>query len=174
MSRTVSTDFIDAKNSQTNQPRWLYEIETDSVILYLTNGPSDITYDGQLYKGQPAGGAPGGTIEHQGLSENITGRMDNVKLSVGNVDQIFQAYLESEDGLRGKTVTIRLVFADDLSNDESQIVWDFTIDYSTASSETIVFDLVWQNDPLSRMFPTQLMDRETFPNSPSPFEVFAQ
>lgn len=171
MTRTTSATFATTKNLAENQPRWLYEIETDSATLYLTNGPGDIVYDGTTYRGDPVGAAPGGPVWNEGLGENISGHMNNVRLSVGNSDQLFQAYLESEDGLRGKGVLIRMVFADDLADGTSKLDWNFTINASAAQAPTIVFDLVWRNDPLKRLVPIGLFDRESFPSAPAPNEV---
>lgn len=178
MTRTTSTAFATSKNKQENQPRWLYEIETDAATLYLTNSIDDptgvaegITYNGQLYRAVSSGDVPGGPIWHEGLGENINGQMNSVRLGVGNSDQLFQAFVESEDGLRGKSVLIRMVFADDLSDATSKIDWEFTINASGAQATAIVFDLVWRNDPLRRQVPGGLFDKETFPNAPAPDKV---
>ena len=166
MPKTSSADFVANKNAQEKQPRWLYKIETDTNPLYLTNEPGGITFDGNLFRDDVS-------IAHGGIGENIEGRMDRVQLLLGNAEREIQSLLESDDGLRGKKVTIWQIFADDLAAD-SFLSWDFTVDSVSSSVETIVLDLVWQGDLLSRMVPTKLYARKDFPSAPAPDQVVVQ
>lgn len=141
--RDLDADFISEKNKSANRPIFLYTLyEYDGVNnLYMTSHDANVTY--------PATGSPQVytrfPIKHEHVTENSDGQIDTVKIRVGNVNRVFQSYLETYD-LRGKKAEITMVFADKLNDAAANMIETFYIDSYTAGDEVIEFTLSSQFD----------------------------
>jgi lambda family phage minor tail protein L len=118
-----------------------YNLETN---LYLAEYDTDITYDGITYTRFP--------IKHDEIGENSQGEIDNFKVSVANVNRLIQGYLETYD-LRGKKITITLVWANQLADIDANIKFIYYIDSYTASQDTVEFVLSSKYDILDLELP---------------------
>ena len=121
MPREVDQTFKQEKAKQENAPIFLYTLEAYDGVndLRLASFDQDITYDGVLYSKFP--------ITHEFISENNQGQIEQVKVRHGNVSRLIELYLEQYD-FRGKKVTIRMVWADQLSDPDAHMDDVFYID----------------------------------------------
>jgi len=150
--RTLDADFITEKDKQENQPIFLYTLyEYDgSNNLYYTSYTTDITFDGVTYSKFP--------ITHEQVTENTTGEIDEVKIAIGNVSRLIQSYLESYD-LRGKKVSIKTVWANDLADTSNYIEDIYYIDSYVADQNNVTFKLTSKYDVLNLELPTRKYSR---------------
>lgn len=145
--RNPNATFISEKNKQENQPVRIYEIydyDGEDSNLYFAEWDSDITFDSQVYTKFPI------TIE--AIGENGKGEIDTVRLTVENVSRTIQGYLETYD-LRGKKVSIKTVWANQLADANAYIEDVYYIDSYTADQMNVVFDLTSKLDVLNVQLP---------------------
>ena len=143
MPRSLDADFITEKNAETNAPIWLYRVETtDSRAndLYIAEYHENVTFDGQEYS---AGTDPNGSgISHDGVSERRDGTIEQLTITVSNINRNFQSFLEKNDALRGRKVTITQVFFahidGEVGADTDAFIRDEYFIDSAISTETIV------------------------------------
>ncbi|MHB8132105.1 MAG: baseplate hub domain-containing protein [Mobilitalea sp.] len=149
---TLDSTFKSEKNKPSNQPIYLYSIEdyNGSVDLNLAEWDTDITYDGITYTKFP--------IKHDEIGENSQGEIDNFRVTVANINRTIQAYLESYD-LRGKKVTITLVWANQLNDTDANIKFIFYIDNYTATQDTVEFTLSSKYDIIDLTLPNGIYNR---------------
>ena len=147
------TNFLRKKNLQGNQPLYLYTIfdyDGASNDLNFCAYPTAITYDSIDYTPFP--------INHESVGENLQGQIDQVRLILGNVSRLIQAYLETYD-LRSKKVRIRTVFKDLLNDPESHIDDVFYIEEYTTTVDTAEFVLSSKFDLMKLGLPLRLYSR---------------
>jgi len=144
--------FKTEKNKSSNQPIYLYSIENynGSEDLNLAEWDTDITYDGVVYTKFP--------IKHDEIQENSQGAIDTFRVTVANVNRIMQAYLENYD-LRGKKVTITLVWANQLNNADANIKFIHYIDNYTANENAVEFVLSSKYDIIDLTLPNGVYNR---------------
>jgi lambda family phage minor tail protein L len=145
--------FKSEKNKPANQPIYLYTIhdyDGSGTNLCLAEWDADIVYDGITYTKFP--------IKHDEIGENTQGEIDTFRVSVANVNRIIQAYLESYD-LRGKKVTITLVWANQLNDTDANIDFIYYIDNYTANENTVEFVLSSKYDIIDLTLPRGVYNR---------------
>ncbi len=149
---TQDSAFKTEKNKPSNQPIYLYTIEdyNGSVDLCLAEWDTDIIYDGVTYSKFP--------IKHDEIPENSGGVIDTLRVTVANVNRVIQAYLESYD-LRGKKVTITLVWADQIADVDANIKFIYYIDNYTATQDTVEFTLSSKYDIIDLTLPRGVYNR---------------
>jgi len=149
---TQDSTFKSEKNKSANQPIYLYSIENydGSTDLNLAEWDTDITYDGVTYTKFP--------IKHDEISENSQGEIDMIRVTVANVNRVIQAYLEGYD-LRGKKVTITLVWANQLNDTDANIKFIYYIDNYTATQDTVDFALSSKYDIIDLTLPNGIYNR---------------
>ena len=109
--RELDTNFVAEKNKQENAIIYLYTIyDYDGVgtPLYFTDQDTNITFDGIEYIKS--------SITHEPISENSQGRVDEVNVQISNVSREIEYYLQQHSALRGKKISIKMVFADHLDD----------------------------------------------------------
>lgn len=150
--RSLDADFITQKNAEENKPIYLYAIYDydGSSDLFLAEYDTDITFDGQVYTRFP--------IKHDFISENTKGQIDAVKLTLGNVSRLIQAYLESYD-LRGVKVDIIQVFSDTIADADAYLKHTYYIDSYTADEQSAEFTLTSRFDVLDLGLPARAYSR---------------
>ena len=115
MSRTVPDAFLAAEHSETMKPIYLYRIQTDNVggDLFYAEYNTDAQYykdtsTAQVYTAFP--------IKRDGITQNSSGRIDSMTLTIGNANKAMSAAMElavyPNEGLRGYKVTIRKTYAE--------------------------------------------------------------
>lgn len=151
--RQVNSTFKTQKNSASNQPIRLYTLEDYDGLgsnLYFAQWDIDIVFDGVTYTRFP--------ISSDAISENNRGTVDTVTLKISNVSRLIQSYLEDFD-LRGKKVTIRTVWADQLADTSAYIDDVFYIDSYTANQMDVQFVLTSKFDVLDIELPLRKYSR---------------
>lgn len=146
-------DFKTQKNKSSNSPIYLYTIHDYDGAgnnLYFAEWDSDVVYDSITYTRFP--------IKHDEIPENSQGEIDNFRVTVANVNRIIQAYLEEYD-LRGKKVTIQLVYADKLDNTDAHIDFIYYIDNYTATQDAVEFVLSSKYDIIDLTLPNGVFNR---------------
>jgi lambda family phage minor tail protein L len=148
----LNDNFKEQKNAQANQPIFLYSIiDYDSLgnDLNFAEYESDVKYPtdgGTLYTRFP--------IKHEYTSQNVKGSIDQVTLTVANVNRLIEAYLLSYN-LRGKQVKIKHVWAYQLADEDAYTEEIYYIDNYTTDVENAVFVLSSKFDVLDVTLPTR-------------------
>jgi len=149
---TQDSTFKSEKNKASNQPIYLYSIENydGSTDLNLAEWDTDVIYDGVTYTKFP--------IKHDEISENSQGEIDTLKVTVANVNRLIQSYLEGYD-LRGKKVTITLIWANQIADADANIKFIYYIDNYTATQDTVEFVLSSKYDIIDLTLPSGIYNR---------------
>lgn len=151
--RTTTTTFKNEKNKAANRPIRLYLIEDydgASNDLRFAEWDADVTFDSLVYTKFPI------TIDQ--IAENSRGSIDTVQVTVSNISRLIQSYLEDYD-FRGKKVTIKTVFADQLADTTSVFEDIFYVDSYTADQNNVVFVLSSKFDLMDINLPGRLYSR---------------
>jgi lambda family phage minor tail protein L len=149
----ISSAFKQEKNKAYNSPIYLYTLydyDGNGNNFYFAEYDADVVYNGITYLKFP--------IKHDSTSENSTGRIDQVMLTVGNASRFLQYYLEAYD-LRGKKVDIMIVFANHLNDTDANLVFTYFIDNYTANEESGQFILSSKFDVLDVSLPLCVYNR---------------
>jgi lambda family phage minor tail protein L len=151
--RSVNSTFKSEKNKQENQPIRLYTLENyngSGSNLNFAEYDTDIVFNGITYTRFP--------ISIDMISENNKSVIDMVNLTVSNVSRIIQSYLESYD-LRGKKISIKTVWANQLADANAYIEDVFYIDSYTADQNNVSFVLTTKFDVLDVELPLRKYSR---------------
>jgi hypothetical protein len=107
--KTIDPAVIAKLAATQNQPILLYEFYLDSGTQYLCDYSGNVTFPtgGQVYTAL--------SIVHEHIIQNSASALDSVTIELANVNKLFGLYVTRE-ALRGRTVIIRRVFADLLTN----------------------------------------------------------
>jgi lambda family phage minor tail protein L len=135
------------KNKKENEPIYLYTIHDYNSLgnnLTYAEANVDIVYDTVTYSKFP--------IKHDEISENSRGEIDSFRVSVTNVNRVLGAYLETYD-LRGKKVTITLVWANQLADADAHIDFIYYIDNYSVTEDVVEFVLTSKFDVLEIALP---------------------
>lgn len=131
----------------------LYEIETSpSNIIYIAEYDQDVVYGGNTYLRFP--------ITHEAISTNMLGEIDAIKVRAANVNREMGALLIAHEGLRGKKVTLKMVFADRLDDPNANIEDVFYIDGAFINQEVVEVILTTKLDLYDIQIPGRLFDRD--------------
>lgn len=149
-----TSDFKSEKNKVENSPIYLYTIhEYDGVNnLYFAEWDSNVVYDGVTYVRFP--------IKHDEIAENAKGEIDSLKVTVANVDRQIEALLQTYD-IRGKKVTITLVWAAKLAVTDAHIDFVYYVDSYSANQDAVEFSLSSKYDVLDIQLPSGVFYRNT-------------
>lgn len=144
--RDLTANSITEKNAQANKPIFLYTIYDydGSTDLHLAEYDANVTFDSVLYTATP--------MKHDFVGENTQGEIDNVRVSISNVNRVLQSYLEAYD-FRGVKVKITLVWANRLNEPTSKLEDIYYIDNYVASEDTVDFTLSSKFDILDVKIP---------------------
>ena len=137
--RQFSLAALKEKNKISNTAPFLLLIKivvTDDIIIRLANNNEDVTWDSYEWQRFPV--KPGDVSED-------TKSMQQVQLSVSNVDGLVQSYLEEYDGLTDKEITLYIIHAAHLDLAEAEIEETFTIQSVDYDEEWVTFTLGGEN-----------------------------
>lgn len=107
MTKALTTAQVLEKNKLDPQSPWLelWEVEVSATAtLYLANHPDRVVYGSHEYQPYP--------VSHEPIEEDAQGRLNRLVVHVPNVLREVQAFLEFNDGLRGRRVTLIIVNLD--------------------------------------------------------------
>lgn len=163
MPKDLPSAFLLKKNQleQFTPSIQLWEVEvSDTLTLYLANHPVAVRYQGHDYLPFP--------ITHDEIKEEAQGRLQRLSVRVSNVTREVQYYLEHNDGLRGRSVTLILVYYDPADPEGSLALGEirqvYTIDAVQANDQVAVF-VLGKGLPLLDLRP-RVIDRDLFPALP--------
>lgn len=152
MPRDITDVFVEEKNLEENKPIVLYELNYEgSNWLYLAEYDEDVTFDGQVYTAFP--------ISHESVSENVGGEVDSVRVKVANVNREIQVYIEQYDAFRGKSIIIKLVWANQLADADAYIQDEFFVDKVVSDENVTEFTLTSKFDVLDIDLPLRKYSR---------------
>lgn len=161
--REPGANFVTDKNAETNKPIRLYRInisDTPEVTgeddLYLAEYDADVNYFKDTSTAQTYTVFP---LHAKGIDENATGHLSGLNISIANASREIQAFLELRDGLRGRKVTIRQVFADFLADSTAYIEDIYYIDSVTSNEAVVQFKLVTKLDVMELELPRRRYSR---------------
>jgi len=150
MSKTTNATFIAEKNKEQNTPILLFQLhdyDGANSHLYFTNYDSAIVYPtsgGQTYTRFP--------IKFETIEENTQGQVDAVRIRLANASRLIQSYLEQYD-LRGKKVTITMVWANQLADADANIKYIYYIDSYVSNLTNVTFVCTTKYDVIDRKLP---------------------
>ncbi len=152
MPREIDATFKQEKAKRENTPIFLYTLEKydGANDLCLAGFDEDVIYNGITYSRFP--------ITHEFVGENNQGQIDQVKVRLANVSRLIQLYLEQFD-FRGKKVTIRMIWLDQLSDPDAFMDDIFYIDSYTADQNNVEFTLTGKFDVLGVDLPARRYSR---------------
>ncbi len=147
--RSLASSVKTEKNKASNAPIFLYTIynyDGAGGNLYLAAYDTDVVFNAITYLRFP--------ITHESVSENSSGQIDTVTVTVANVNRVMQGYLEAVN-FRGKQIDITTVFSGQLSNPSYKTVDTFFIDSYTADQSIVTFILSSKFDILDVNIPSR-------------------
>lgn len=130
-----------------NPDPWLVLLDIDlgnGVVLYLVNNNEDITFNTQLYTAF--------AFNIVLPKENGRGEIPSVELSVSNTTRAIQTYIEQYAGGVGATVTLRVVHADNLAEDYTELTMILDVLATKSTAQYVSFTLGAPN-PMRQRFP---------------------
>ncbi|MFH0879370.1 MAG: hypothetical protein V2A34_06620 [Lentisphaerota bacterium] len=167
MGRTTSSNFIARKNAETKSPIWLIRVcigalmegGTETDDLFLTNWNVNVDY----YRTDSDGSVHAQTyvkssITHEGVGENRQGRIDDLTISISNISRSIQYYAENYE-LRGRTVKLRQVFAEHLTDQNAYVEDVYAIDSFQLNQDVATFQLTSVLDVLNVTLPRRKASR---------------
>lgn len=153
---TVDTNaaFKKASREQATQPIFLYTIydyKGDGTNLCFAAYDINVTFDEIEYTKFP--------ITHDEITENTKGEIDTTKVQLSNISRLIEYYLQNYD-LRGKKVSIKMVFADKLDDPDCYVEFSNYIDAYSSNVKDVVFSLMSKFDVLNVTVPGMLWLRD--------------
>ena len=147
--RTLSADFKAQKNARENAPVFLYILHeyNGSDNLNYAEAHEDIVFDGVTYTKL--------AIQHDIVSENGTGRIDSVTLTIANNSGIMHGILATYELMR-KKVTIRRVWRDALDHDDAYVDDVYYIERYVETDKAVIFTLSSKWDVNSKQIPSRI------------------
>ena len=152
--KSAVTAYKTQKNSPLVKMIHLYEIQYDKVSnlwLRYANWPVDVTFDGQVYTKY--------AIKHDGVNEQLGGKIGRVNLTVANIDRNIQYYLENFSGLRDAQVNILQVFQDELTDPQVVDTMTFFVSSVSVKTATATFVLTPKYDAFTIQLPRRIFHR---------------
>ena len=162
MVRTPHDDFVATKNAEANKPVTLYRINISDTPeasgesdLFLANFDADISF----FKTDSGVDSPqvytAFSLQHGSISENTEGQTNSLSITIGNANRFIQSFLELRDGLRGRKVTIRKVWQENLANQSAYTEDIYYIDSATSDSRSnsVQFRLISELDLMNVELP---------------------
>jgi lambda family phage minor tail protein L len=146
MPKTLPANLVLEKNKVESQNVWytLIVLDFDSQILRFTNNNEDVVFQTDTYVAFP--------FKLGSMTQNSSGTVPSLTLSVSNVNKTIFNYVENANGLVNSDVTLMIVNSGHLTEDYTELTMLFTIMKTSISTEWIDFTLGAPN-PLMRKFP---------------------
>ena len=161
--KTVVHDFIIQKNKLGEKitPIYLYsilyDVSSNSWLRFNSSG-SNVTFDGVVYERQVVG--------HNTISENSNGMLDNIKLTVGNAEELIkgynkrmQYYMDNYDGLKEKKCLITLVWLEAIDESTCFVEHEYNIENGSSNDEFVVLNLGSTVSILDNRIPKRIFSR---------------
>jgi phage-related protein len=159
MPRTLSANYILKANELDKSYPWIVLIRADvggGTFLNITNHPRPVIYQTITYNPYP--------IRQEVIEQTQQGKFPQLVVHVSNATREVQGYLEAQDGLRGKTVILRLVNLEDLAAGDISLT--FVVDSVMADAKLASFVLKKTVPAHQLKLPGRTITRVDFPALP--------
>jgi phage-related protein len=152
--KSLPATLVSQKNKISSADPWILLLEVtipeiDNPVLRLARNTEDVTFGGTLATPNVYTKFP---FELDATKECSKGEIPSITLSVTNINQILQSYVEAYDGLVGQKVTLIVVNANYLDESYAELTLYFDIMACSLDSTWIKFSL-GAPSPLNRRFP---------------------
>jgi len=144
MARTLNASFVEKKNAlEGTAPIKLLAIEyADSAasVVYWAAWDKNVDYflpgtaTAQTYTAAP--------VNISDISYSSVESAPSMSVTISNVDRTVTAFLEQNDGLRGRGITIVKVFKELLGNSNANVTEKFYVDGAQTTRDSATFSLV--------------------------------
>lgn len=152
MPLNTNTQFKEETRKRPTQPIFLYTIyDYDS----LGNNKYFAAYDINVTFGDPPIEYIKFPITHDEITENVKGEIDATKVQISNISRLIEYYLQNYD-LRGKKVSIKMVFANLLADPDAFIEFSNYIDSYSSNVKDVVFNIMSKFDILGVTVPGRI------------------
>jgi len=126
-------------NASPTGVEWLYFVNNNQDVYgYQLNASGDVTATEQLYNRA--------FIKRGDISTNTSGEIDNISLSVPNVDRTLESYIQNRKNLRGQEVYILTTFAALLPSGSTAYHVGETPDHRSVLKEKFYVDSVYSDE----------------------------
>lgn len=132
------------------QPIFLYTIydyDSQGTNEYFAAYDENVTFDGIEYTRFP--------ITHDVITENTSGEIDNTNVQLSNISRLIEYYLQNYD-LRGKKVSIKMVYANLLDDPDAYIEFSNYIDSYKSNVKDVIFAIMSKFDILGVQLPGRI------------------
>ncbi len=152
----TNSAFKEESRKQATKPIFLY-----TVYDYKGNGENlyYAAYDINVLFGDPPIEYIRFPITHDEITENTKGEIDTTKVQLSNIARLVEYYLQNYD-LRGKKVSIKMVWANKLDDPDCYIEFSNYIDSYSSNVKDVVFSLMSKFDILNVTIPGMIWLRD--------------
>jgi len=150
MPLETNKSFKEETRKKETQPIFLYVIwdyDGASNNKYFAAYDKNVIFDGIDYIKFP--------ITHDEITENVKGEIDTTKVQLSNVSRLIEYYLQNYD-LRGKKISIKMVYANLLDDPDAYIEFSNYIDSYTSNVKDVVFSIMSKFDVLNVIVPGRI------------------
>jgi lambda family phage minor tail protein L len=140
MPLDTNVAFTQETRKRATQPIFLYTIydyDSNGTNKYFAAYDINVTFDSIEYIRFP--------ITHDVISENTRGEIDSTKIQLSNISRLIEYYLQNYD-LRGKKISIKMVFANLLNDPDACVEFSNYIDSYTSNVKDVVFSIMSKFD----------------------------
>jgi phage-related protein len=134
MSKELTPAMVEQSEREQNRPIELYEIEVDGgvTLRYAANNTNDIVFNGHVYKAA--------SVNRTEVEANMESKLEEVSISVPNVDRQFSAYVANGGTINGYTCRVLTVMRDALDDPLNYgVSFQGEIDGAIINSKTFSF-----------------------------------
>jgi len=154
--KSLDSDFLAEKNKlQSSATIDLYEISLDGTPLRFAAWREDVVFNGDTYVSFP--------IVRNEYTESEDDVLPQIQLTIANVSRVIGGYLESYNGLIGKTVTHRTVFENLLSDPNAVVEETYYVKSSVANQDAVVLVLASRLDIFNASLPARRFQKNFCP-----------
>lgn len=142
--------FKQEARKRATQPVFLYTIfdyDGAGTNKYFAAYDTNVTFDSIEYTRFP--------ITHDVITENTKGEIDATKIQLSNIARLIEYYLQNYD-LRGKRISIKMVFANLLNDPDAFIEFSSYIDSYSSNVKDVVFNVMSKFDILNVTIPGRI------------------
>jgi len=147
VSRNLDSDFREEKNKLAPSGVInLYEIELDDItVVYFCDWDTDVSFGGKTYTAFP--------ITRTDIEHDTSGKVTSIQVTLANVNRMIGGYLETYNGLVGRKIVIKMVFANLLNDPDAYVNEEFYVNTSFADERRVVLNASAKTDLLNIRVP---------------------
>ena len=150
MPLDTNAAFKQETRKRQTQPIFLYTIydyDGEGNNKYFTAYDKNVIFDGIDYIRFP--------ITHDVITENVKGEIDSTKVQLSNISRLIEYYLQNYD-LRGKKISIKMVYANLLDDPDTYIEFSNYIDSYSSNVKDVIFNIMSKFDILGVVIPGRI------------------